>query len=89
MYDGSVRSASNPLSINYCLLVEPNLIPKLFVILIGFCWNRIAIIADIEKGILEICSDFYGLRTLQGLIAKLVILDLTALSSGYVHLQQS
>ena len=54
MYDGSTRSAENPLSINDCLLTGPNLIPSLFNILIRFRWNAIAITADIEKAFLMI-----------------------------------
>ena len=49
VYDGSAKSADNPLSINDCLLIGPNLIPKLFDILIRFRWHRIAITADIER----------------------------------------
>ena len=54
VYDGSTKSADNPLSINDSLLIVPNLIPKLFDILIKFCWNRIAITADIKKAFLMI-----------------------------------
>ena len=54
VYDGSARSVENPLSINDCLLTGPNLIPKLFDILIRFRWNTIAITADIEKAFLMI-----------------------------------
>ena len=54
VYDGSARSAEDHLSINNCLLTGPNLIPKLFDILIRFCWYRIAITADIEKAFLMI-----------------------------------
>ena len=54
MYDGSARSVENPLSINNCLRTGPNLIPKLFDILIRFRWNTIAIATDIEKAFLMI-----------------------------------
>ena len=54
VYDGSAKSADNPLSINDCFLIGPNLIPKLFDILIRFRWHRIAITADIEKAFLMI-----------------------------------
>ena len=55
------------MSINDCLLTGPNLIPKLFDVVIRFCWNNIAITADIEKAFLMIsinCSDRNLLRFL-------------------------
>ena len=54
VYDGSGKSVESPLSINDCLLTGPNLIPKLFNVLIRFHWNLIAVTADIEKAFLMI-----------------------------------
>ena len=54
VYDGSARSATDMLSLNDCLNTGPNLIPKLFNILIKFRWNLIAVTADIEKAFLMI-----------------------------------
>ena len=54
VYDGSAKSADDPLSLNDCLRTGPNLIPKLFNILLKFRWNPIAITADIEKAFLMI-----------------------------------
>ena len=44
----------NLLGLNDCLMTGPNLIPKLFNILVKFCWNIVAITADIEKAFLMI-----------------------------------
>ena len=52
VYDGSARSAANSFSLNDCLMTGPNLIPKLFNILVKFCWNLVALTADIEKAFL-------------------------------------
>ena len=54
VYDGSARSVENPFSINDRFLTGPNLVPKLFDILIRFRWNAIAITTDIEKAFLMI-----------------------------------
>ena len=54
VYDGSAKSTDDPLSLNDCLQTGPNLIPKLFDILLKFRWNPIAITADIEKAFLMI-----------------------------------
>ena len=50
MYDGSARFSESHLSLNDCLQAGPNLIPKLFDILIRFR----ALTADIEKAFLMI-----------------------------------
>jgi len=44
----------NSLSLNDCLMTGPNLIPKLFNILVKFRWNLVAVTADIEKAFLMI-----------------------------------
>ena len=49
VYDGSAKSIPTSFSINDCLMTGPNMIPKLFNILVKFCWNLIAVTADIEK----------------------------------------
>ena len=54
VYDGSARSAANSFSLNDCLMTGPNLIPKLFNILVRFRWNLVALTADIEKAFLMI-----------------------------------
>ena len=53
VYDGSAKLDSEP-SLNECLEVGPNLIPKLFDILVQFQSNAIALTADIEKAFLMI-----------------------------------
>ena len=52
VYDGSARSAANLFSPNDCLMTGPNLIPKLFNILVKFRWNLVALTANIEKAFL-------------------------------------
>ena len=54
VYDGSAKSTSTPFSLNDCLMTGPNLIPKLFNILVKFRWNIVAVTADIEKAFLMI-----------------------------------
>ena len=54
VYDGSAKSTSTPFSLNDCLMTGPNLIPKLFNILVQFRWNIVAVTADIEKAFLMI-----------------------------------
>ena len=54
VYDGSARFSESHLSLNDCLQTGPNLIPKLFDILICFRGYRIALTADIEKAFLMI-----------------------------------
>ena len=54
VYDGSAKSTSTPFSLNDCLMTGPNLIPKLFNILVKFRWNIVAVTADIEKTFLMI-----------------------------------
>ena len=53
VYDGSASSRDD-LSINDCLLVGPNLIPKLFNVMIRFRFHQIALVADIEKAFLMV-----------------------------------
>ena len=53
VYDGSAKF-NDSISLNDCLQTGPNLIPKLFDVLIRFCNNRIALTADIEKAFLMI-----------------------------------
>jgi hypothetical protein len=54
VYDGSAKSQPDEPSINDCLEQGPNLIPKLFDILIKFRSHPIALTADIEKAFLMI-----------------------------------
>ena len=54
MYDGSAKTAKSEPSINECLQTGPNLIPKLFDVLVRFRSHRIAVTADIEKAFLMI-----------------------------------
>ena len=53
IYDGSA-SASDDISLNDCLQVGPNLIPKQFNMLIQFRHHRVALVADIEKAFLMV-----------------------------------
>lgn len=54
VYNGSATSKEFPLTLNDCLPKGPNLIPKLFDVLIRFRNNLIALTADIEKAFLMI-----------------------------------
>ena len=49
VYNGSVQALGDSYSLNDCLQTGSNYIPKLFNILIQFCWHKIAITADVEK----------------------------------------
>ena len=53
VYDGSTKF-NDSISLNDCLQMGPNLIPKLFDVLIRFRSSRIALTADIEKAFLMI-----------------------------------
>ena len=57
VYNGSARAFNNESSLNDCLETGPNYIPKLFDILVRFCWNKIAVTADIEKAFLLVAAD--------------------------------
>lgn len=57
VYNGSARAFNNEQSLNHCLEIGPNYIPKLFHILVRFRWHKIAITADIEKAFLMIAID--------------------------------
>ena len=54
VYDGSARGDGDELSLNDCLQTGPNMIPKLFDILVKFRLHPIALVADIEKAFLMI-----------------------------------
>lgn len=54
VYNGSAKTASDAVSLNDCLKTGPNLIPKLFDILIRFRWHAVALTADIEKAFLMV-----------------------------------
>jgi len=54
VYDGSAKLNDSEASLNECLQTGPNLIPRLFDVLIGFRAHCIAITADIEKAFLMI-----------------------------------
>ena len=53
VYDGSATSHERP-SLNDCLQVGPNLIPKLFNVLVRFRCQPITLTADIEKAFLMV-----------------------------------
>ena len=53
VYAGSATSHEN-LSLNNCLQVGPNLIPKLLNVLIRFRCHQVALVADIEKAFLMV-----------------------------------
>ena len=54
VYDGSAKLSDAELSLNDCLQTGPNLIPKLFDMLVQFRSHPVAITADIEKAFLMI-----------------------------------
>ena len=54
VYDGSAKSSESNLSLNDCLQKGPNLIPKLFKVLVRFHSYPIAVTANIEKAFLMI-----------------------------------
>ena len=54
VYDGSAKIKTDSISLNDCLETGPNLIPKLFDVLITFRWHLVAVTADIEKAFLMI-----------------------------------
>ena len=54
VYDGSAMSKDSVLSLNDCLQVGPNSIPKLFNVLVRFRCHSIALVGDIEKAFLMI-----------------------------------
>ena len=54
VYDGSAKMATDSTSLNDSLQTGPNLIPKLFDVLITFRWHLVAVTADIEKAFLMI-----------------------------------
>ena len=54
VYDGSAKATGDTVSLNDCLKTGPNLIPKLFDILIRFHWHSVALTADIEKAFLMV-----------------------------------
>ena len=54
VYDGSAKSKESGLSLNDCLQTGPNLIPRLFDVMVRFCSHLIALTADIEKALLMI-----------------------------------
>ncbi len=54
VYNGSAKQGDGSLSLNDCLQKGPNLIPKLYEILLRFRWNPVALTADIEKAFLMV-----------------------------------
>ena len=54
VYDGSAKTTTNTASLNDCLKTGPNLIPKLFDVLIRFRRHFMALTAGIEKAFLMI-----------------------------------
>ena len=53
VYDGSA-SSHDSISINDCLQVGPNLIPKLFDVMLRFRFHQISLVVDIEKAFLMV-----------------------------------
>ena len=78
-------------------MTGPNLIPKLFNVLVKFCWNIVAVTADIEKAFLMIRirpSDRDMLRFLwfnnpEQPDSEVTDFRFTRLVLAYVHLQLS
>ena len=81
VYDGSAKSVESPLSMNDCLLTGPNLIPKLFNVLIRFRWNSIAVTADIEKALLMISIN----QSDRDMLRYLLLKDPTDINSEISH----
>ena len=54
VYDGSAKLSDSGLSLNDCLQTGPNLIPKLFDVLVQFRSHPVALTADNEKAFLMI-----------------------------------
>jgi len=81
VYDGSAKSRDDPLSLNDYLQTGPNLIPKLFDILLKFRWNHIALTADIEKAFLMISIHPSDRDTIRFLWLK----DPTDVNSEQIH----
>ncbi|XP_065895895.1 uncharacterized protein [Dysidea avara] len=54
VYDGSAKLKESGLSLNDCLQTGPNLIPRLFDVVVRFRSHLIALTADIEKAFLMI-----------------------------------
>ena len=54
VYNGSAKTKTDPLSLNDCLKTGPNMIPRLFDVLVKFRWHVIALTADIEQAFLMI-----------------------------------
>ena len=54
VYDGSAKLNDSELSVNECLQTGPNVIPKLFAVLVQFRSHPVAIISDIKKAFLMI-----------------------------------
>ena len=59
VYNGSMRLSTDAISLNDCLKTVPNLILKLFNVLIKFRWHLVILTADIEKAffMIRILSD--------------------------------
>jgi len=54
VYDGLAKTETDPLSLNDCLKTGPNMIPKLFDVLVTFRWQAVAVTADIKQAFLMI-----------------------------------
>ena len=54
VYDGSAKTRMDPLSLNDFLKTGPNMIPRLFDVLVKFRWQTIAVTADIEQAFLMV-----------------------------------
>jgi len=49
IYNGSAKTKTDPLSLNDCLKIGLNMIPKFFDVLVKFRWQAVAFTADIEQ----------------------------------------
>lgn len=54
VYDGSAKTTKNENSLNDCLEIGPNFIPRIFDMLTKFRGNSVGLIADIEKAFLNV-----------------------------------
>lgn len=83
VYDGSARSKESKLTLNDHLQKGPNLIPKLFDVLIRFRNHPVAVTADIEKAFLMIGIE----KSDRDMLRFLWFLDPFNIHSEMIHLR--